>query len=116
MSGSVVVVGYCASGKSSVVKALRRRGFQAEAVAQEHSAIDELWDHHQPDIVIFLDVSLDQIRNRRGNPRWPGWIYDLQTERLTSARRRADLVVDTSTAGLEAVISEVTRFLTGGER
>jgi len=108
---TVVVVGYCASGKSSVVAALRERGFEAEAVAQEHSEIDDLWNHHHPDIVIFLDVDVEQIRIRRDNPHWPAWIYALQAERLVSARVRADLVVDTTVNDLEAVKRQVTGFL-----
>ncbi len=107
----VVVIGYCASGKSSVVEALRKHGVDAEAVAQEHSVIRDLWDHHQPNTLIFLDVTLEQIRARRDNPRWPEWIYQLQTERLSGARKRADLVVDTTTANLDEVIRQVLGFL-----
>jgi hypothetical protein len=108
---NVVVIGYCASGKSSVVETLRKRGVDAEAVAQEHSVIRDLWDHHQPDTLIFLDVTLEQIRARRHNPRWPEWIYQLQTERLSGARIRADLVVDTTTANLDEVTQQVLAFL-----
>lgn len=111
MSLHIAVVGYCASGKSSVVRALRDAGYDAEAVAQEHSVIDELWNHHTPELVIFLDVTLEQIRSRRDNPRWPGWIYELQRERLMSARRRADIVVDTSVVDLDGVVDQVLKFV-----
>ncbi|CAN5679172.1 hypothetical protein BH23CHL2_BH23CHL2_02770 [soil metagenome] len=96
MSPRIVVAGYCASGKSTLVDRLRSDGVEASAVAQEHSVIDDLWDHYSPDIVIFLDVTVEAIRKRRGNPNWPEWIYELQTERLAAARERADIVVDTT--------------------
>ncbi len=116
MNPLVAVVGFCASGKSSVVAGLQARGIRAEAVAQEHSGIDDLWDHHTPDYLIFLDVTLDAVRERRQNPRWPAWIYELQRERLAAARVRADLVIDTDDADLNAVIAQVVRFLAGSSR
>ncbi|MEZ4572196.1 MAG: hypothetical protein R2849_18120 [Thermomicrobiales bacterium] len=111
MTGKVVVVGHCASGKSTVVESLRSRGVDAIAVAQEHSIVDDLWNHQSPEIVIFLDVSLEKIRERKANPDWPEWIYDIQTERLEPARERADLVVDTSVAGVEETLRRITDFL-----
>lgn len=116
MNLSVVVVGHCASGKSSVVRALRDRGIDAEAVAQEHSAVGDLWNHHNPDTVVFLDVTLEQVRARRGNPDWPEWIFRLQTERLSDAREHADLIVDTTMGDLDAVTREVVDFLAAGRR
>jgi len=107
----VVVVGYCASGKSSVVAALQKQGVDAEAVAQEHSVIRELWNHYRPEELIFLDVTLEQIRARRCNPAWPEWIFDLQTKRLNGARERADLVVNTDELDLESVVQRVLKFL-----
>ena len=107
----VVVVGYCASGKSSVVTALQKQGVDAEAVAQEHSVIRELWNHYRPEKLIFLDVTLEQIRARRRNPAWPDWIYDLQTERLNGARERADLVVNTAELDLDSVVQLVLNYL-----
>ena len=91
-----------------MVEALREMGFEAYSVAQEHSAVADLWNHQLPDYLVFLDVSLDEVRKRRDNPRWPGWIYDLQTARLAPARDRANLVVDTSGADLSTVIQRVS--------
>lgn len=111
MSSRVVVVGHCASGKTTLVEQLKALGVDASAVAQEHSDIDDLWDHYSPDTVIFLDVSLETIRQRRDNPDWPEWIYELQTERLEAARVRADLVVDTNTNDAEATFRMVLDIL-----
>lgn len=111
MGATVVVVGFCASGKSTLVDALRARGVEARAVAQEHSIVRDLWNHKRPDLVVFLDVDLDHIRERRNNPEWPDWIYELQRERLSGARARADLVVDTSPITEDQVFSTVIRHL-----
>lgn len=99
----VAVVGHCASGKSTLVAALREHGFDAWAVAQEHSAIAALWRRQAPDVLIYLDVSLESIRARRGDPQWPRWIYDLQTERLSDALQHADVVVATDDLSSVAV-------------
>ena len=111
MSSRVVVVGHCASGKTTLVERLKALGVGASAVAQEHSDIDDLWDHYSPDIVIFLDVSLEAVRQRRANPDWPNWIYELQSERLDAARARADLVVDTDTHDADATLHAVLAHL-----
>ena len=104
---TVAVVGPCASGKSTIVQALRDIGLDAYSVAQEHSIIGDLWNHREPEIVVYLDVSLDAIRDRRRNPHWPAWIYDLQIDRLSDARSNATFVVDTSTKSSDEIIDEL---------
>lgn len=104
-------MGNCASGKTSVVRALRWRGYEAWSVAQEHSVIPDLWERQDPDVVIYLDVSLDAVRFRRGNRSWPGWIYDAQRQRLQNARDHADLVIDTDQQNLGSVIDAIVGFL-----
>ena len=111
MAATVVVVGFCASGKTTLVDALTERGVDARAVAQEHSIVRDLWNHSEPDVVIFLDVDIEHIRERRGNPDWPEWIYELQRERLAAARERADLVVDTSALTADELVDAVIRHL-----
>ncbi|HEX5500302.1 MAG TPA: hypothetical protein VFX03_13780, partial [Thermomicrobiales bacterium] len=63
----IVVVGPCASGKSTLARGLRERGFDAEVCGQEHSDIASLWRHTAPDVVIALSVDLATIRDRRGD-------------------------------------------------
>ena len=91
----VAVVGHCASGKTTVVKLLRADGYDAYSVAQEHSVIRDLWKHQEPQHVLYLDVSLDELRRRRGNPQWPAWIFEEQESRLLDARRNATVVINT---------------------
>lgn len=112
MSGSrVAIVGHCASGKSTVVRLLREQGVDAYSVAQEHSMIGDLWRHQQPDIVAFLDVSLDAIRERKHNDVWPRWIYNEQSKRLTDARANADVVVDTDLEPAETIADNLAQYI-----
>lgn len=101
----VVVVGPCASGKSSLVESLQTAGYEAYCCAQEHSAIKSLWNHREPDVVIALDVDLDTVRKRRGET-WPAAIFTAQLERLKEARAAAHLVIDGASHD-EAEVCEV---------
>ncbi len=91
----IVVVGPCASGKSTLVERLRSHGHDAYAVAQEHSAVRDLWRRKDPDVLIALDVSLEVVRQRR-SPEWLEAVYVRQHDRLATAYAAADLVIDTA--------------------
>lgn len=118
----VVVVGPCASGKSTLVAGLRRLGFEAAAVGQEHSEIPTLWRHSNPDVVVALEVDLATIRERRGVTEWPVWLYDAQRRRLQGAEAAATIHVDTTVYDAEAVLAlvadqlAVAEDLTGGRQ
>jgi GTPase SAR1 family protein len=99
-SPRIVVVGPCASGKSTLVGSLRADGIDARVSGQEHSAIRDLWRKLKPDLLVFLDVDLGTIRQRR-SPHWPEALYRLQYTRLHGARETADLVIDTSVTSAE---------------
>lgn len=107
----VVVVGPCASGKSTLVAALRAHGYDASVSAQEHSAIPRLWQHTDPDVLIALVVNIDAVRERR-DASWPGWLHDVQEERLANAQDAADLVIDTSALEPQEVAERAIQFLT----
>ena len=111
----VAVVGHCASGKTTLVGSLRRAGYDARAVAQEHSIITWLWKHSEPDVLIYIHVPLDTVRARRGEE-WPQAVYDAQEERLADARAHADLILDSSAEGVRAMTSRTLAFLTGCHR
>jgi deoxyadenosine/deoxycytidine kinase len=106
----VAVVGHCASGKSTLVTALRGQGFDASAVAQEHSGIAWLWRHSDPDVLIYLDVPLATVRDRRGQE-WPQAVYDAQEERLAEARAHADLIIDTATMDIRQMTQRALGFV-----
>ena len=106
----VVVVGPCASGKTTLVEALRAQGYDASVSAQEHSAVPRLWQHTGPDVLIALLVTIDVVRERRDDG-WPSWLHDLQEERLANAQDAADLVIDTSDLGADEVAALAIQFL-----
>lgn len=106
----VVVVGPCASGKTTLVTTLRAHGYDATVSAQEHSAIPRLWQRTDPDVLIALVADIDAVRERRDES-WPGWLHDAQEERLADAQDAADLVIDTSELGADEVAEQAIRFL-----
>ena len=109
----VAVVGTCASGKTSVVAALRDYGLDAYAVAQEHSAITALWRHLEPDRLVYLDNRLETIQRRRNDDSWPDWIYQLQLERLHDAREQADVVIATDDLDIDETVRHILTALGG---
>jgi hypothetical protein len=107
----IVVVGPCASGKSTLAAGLRRMGFDAVPVGQEHSDIPSLWRHADPDIVVALAADLDAIRLRRDEAAWPEWLYDVQQRRLRDAREAAAFRIDTTGLDPQAILQRVADFL-----
>jgi len=106
----IVVIGPCASGKTSLTTRLQRQGYDALACGQEHSEIAELWRHQQPDVVIGLRIALDTLRTRRSDG-WSEAIFGRQMTRLESGYRNADLVIDCDEIDQEAVMERVIAWL-----
>lgn len=106
----VVVVGPCASGKSTLVSGLRSLGYSAAVCGQEHSEIPTLWRRSNPDILVALQVDLATVRRRRGDD-WPAAMFERQRERLVDALSSADLVLEASTLSEAAVLARVLRTL-----
>ena len=110
----VVVVGPCASGKTTLVDRLRAVGVDARVSAQEHSIVRDLWARMQPDYLVFLDVDLKTLRSRRA-PTWPESVYLAQQKRLAPARHAADVVIDTTAHDasevFEAVLAKIRASL-----
>lgn len=102
-NASIVVVGPCASGKTTLVDALKVRGYDARVVAQEHSIIRDLWKKRDPDVVIALDLDLEKVRERR-SPTWSEEIYKVQHERLRDAFEAADLMIDTGEHDIDTAL------------
>lgn len=108
----VVVVGPCASGKSTLVRHLRALGYDASAAGQEHSEIPTLWRHTAPDVLIALQVDLATVRRRRGAD-WPERLHETQKQRLAAAFAAADLVLDSTALDAEALLDSALQFLHG---
>lgn len=106
----VIIVGPCASGKTTLVQRLRELGYDASVCAQEHSDIPTLWQRTRPAATISLVVDLATLRSRRG-PNWPEEIWRRQQGRLANARQSATVVIDTSTLTPSAVVALATESL-----
>jgi deoxyadenosine/deoxycytidine kinase len=105
-----VVVGVCSAGKSTLVRALLDKGYDAAAVAQEHSYVPRLWQRSRPDVLIYLDANVHTIR-RRGRTRWRQSLLDEEHRRLQHAREHCDLYIHTDGFSPQDVASRVVTFL-----
>ena len=103
-TAGIVIVGTCASGKSTLADNLRTLGYEAQVVAQEHSDISQLWARSAPTVVIALESSLETIRARRG-ARWSSAVYERQRRRLAPAMGAAAVVIDTGTTSPMATLA-----------
>jgi len=106
----LVVVGPCASGKTTLVGKLRDSGVNAFNVAQEHSGVKKLWQKKCPDILIMLDASMAAIRQRRNVP-WGEERLMAQHERLVDARANADLYLYTDNLTADEVLAAVLAYI-----
>ena len=110
------VVGPCCSGKSSLVRALRARGYPAKDIAQEHSFAPRMWQIiGQAGGLIFLDVSYPAALQRRRMDWRPEDLAE-ERRRLRHAREHCDLYVNTDGLTQEQVLDRVLGFLAGVRR
>lgn len=108
----IAVVGVCAAGKTTLVRALRARGFNARQVLQEHSYVPYMWQKiTAPDLLIYLDASLETVRRRRADPEFPSWIWDAEQARLAHARAHCHLYIATDDLTPEQVVEHVLPIL-----
>ena len=90
------VVGPCASGKSTLVSALRALDYQVRHIAQEHSYVSDMWRQiGKPDFLIYLEVSFE-VSTQRNSTSWTEGIFNNQVHRLKHAREHADLNINTN--------------------
>lgn len=101
--GLIVVVGPCASGKTTLVRGLRDLGWQAKSVAQEHSYVPYLWRRQQPAFLVVLDVQWETAKQRRPEISYGPDRYAEQRRRLAHARAHCDLFLPTDGLSIEEV-------------
>lgn len=107
----IAVVGPCAAGKSTLVRALRACGYNAREVAQDHSYVPYMWQRiTQPELLIYLDVSAEVALRRRPSTAGPEW-WEVQAHRLRHAREHADLYINTDHLNPQEVLEQVLAFL-----
>jgi deoxyadenosine/deoxycytidine kinase len=111
-SGALIaVVGPCAAGKSSLVKGLKARGYNARCVAQDHSYVPDMWRRiTNPDLLIYLDVELNTIAQRR-RISWGERYLNDERHKLRHARQHCDLYLHTDALTEEEVLRQVLSFL-----
>jgi hypothetical protein len=108
----IKVVGISASGKSTLVNALREGGFNARPVSQEHSDVADLWKQFGfPRILIYLDNDLEGQRQRRPDVEWDAANLAQEHDRLRNAREHADLRINTATLTAAQVRELAVAFL-----
>lgn len=108
----VAVVGVCASGKSTLIEALRRDGYQARHVAQEHSYVPAMWQRFSnPDVLIYLDADYETIAKRRPRTHLSRRDLGEQYRRLEHARHHCHLYLDTTDLTPDQVHEKVIGFL-----
>jgi hypothetical protein len=107
----VGVVGPCAAGKTTLISALRQRGYPTRHIAQEHSGVKDMWLRLvNPDVLIYLQVSYPLTCIRRKID-WTEAEYEEQLHRLEHARQHADLILDTDKLSAEQVLGVVLDYL-----
>ncbi len=105
------VVGPCAAGKTTLVDGLRRLGYPARQIVQEHSYVPEMWQLiSQPDVLIYLDASY-QACSRRKRLDWGPADHAEQLRRLDHARRHCDLYLPTDDLSPAEVLARVVAWL-----
>lgn len=107
----VGVVGPCGSGKSTLIAALEKKGYQCRHIAQEHSFVKDMWKRiSDPDVLIFLQASFPVCTARR-QLNWLESDWLEQQRRLAHAHANANLVVDTDSLTPDEVATRVLDFL-----
>ena len=105
------IVGPCAAGKTTLQNNLIQIGYDAHAIAQEHSGVQDMWQRiTQPDVLIYLDASLATICQRL-KVSWEQSYIDEQKRRLAHARTHAHFSIDTNLLTPAQVSHRVDHFL-----
>ena len=108
----VKVVGVSASGKSTLVKCLRMRGYDARPVSQEHSEVPDLWQRFdRPYALIHLSADIRAQKRRKPDQAWTYAELMREQMRLAHARNAADIRIDTSRLDPERVCEIAVTFL-----
>lgn len=102
----IVIVGVCASGKTTLSTGLKHLGYNVRSFAQEHSVSGRMWQRLEPDFLIVLDCTLETIRSRKLIS-WGIDRYEGQQILLANARKHADLFVKTDRFSPEKLVNYV---------
>ena len=110
----VGIVGPCSAGKSTLGRRLRGDGYSVREIAQEHSFVPDMWRRMtNPDVLIYLDVSMDVGAQREGLDAPSSWWPTERATRLAHARQHCSLYIDTTSLTPEEVYAFVRAHLEG---
>ncbi len=108
----IKVVGVSASGKSTLVQALRAAGYNARSVSQEHSHMATLWKQFNvPRVLIYLDSTILAQMQRRPDVSWDSATLLVEREKLQDAYCEADLRINSAGLSNVAVLWVTLAFL-----
>ena len=106
------IVGVCGSGKSTQVQNLKRLGYNARQISQEHSGVPDLWRWRcTPDILIYLDASNEQVRQRYPKLNMTDAYLQEERARLAHARAHADCIIPTDNLPPQQVLERILECL-----
>jgi len=107
----ILIVGPCASGKTTLERRLARLGYDAHSCAQEHSYVPTMWSLvNKPDVLIFLDAQLSTIVQRSADYWDEAYLQKLR-HRLRHARTHCDFYLATDDLAKDEVLKLVVKFL-----
>ena len=106
----IVIVGPCASGTSTLADRLRAASFDAHPSAQEHSYVPDMWRMTNPDLLIYLDATMETIRRRR-DVSWDDQHLARERARLRHARQHCDLYIPTDNLTVDEVFERARQFI-----
>ncbi len=113
----VGIVGPCSAGKSVLARRLRAAGYEVREIRQEHSVTPTMWQRlTHPDVLIYLDVSMDVAAQREGLAAPSSWWVEEREFRLAHARQHCDFYLDTSALAPQEIFTLVREFLESWER
>ncbi|MGD2105122.1 MAG: hypothetical protein PVJ55_08440 [Anaerolineae bacterium] len=93
------------------MEGLRRRGYNAGEVSQEHSYVPAMWQRlADPDLLIYLDVSQRVASERRSGEARAGW-WEALDQRLEHAAQHAHLRIETDGLTPAQVLERALSFL-----
>ena len=108
---NIAVVGPCASGKTTLVEALRQAGVNARQIGQEHSYVPAMWQKiNRPDLLIFLNASFETCSQRK-NLNWAPADHAEQMHRLRHAREHCDIMIETDDKNEKEVLQNALQAL-----
>jgi ABC-type glutathione transport system ATPase component len=105
------IVGPCGAGKTTLAEGLRRNGYRAHAIVQEHSYVKDMWQRiTKPAFLIFLQASWSVGAERR-RMKWTMSEWEEQQRRLSHAFDHANFRLDTDPLGIIEVLDLVLEYL-----